>query len=157
MLMLRRALVALAAGSFTWAAYAADAFYLGNWKIASAVVAPWADPARKPDAVEMKSLAGKMVSIGPKAIAGPRAIACKGPNYRVRDYTADMLFQGAFEEMHARDKSVDPGKVAAKLGFEGSTWKTLETGCANELDLHFTNPTTAMFGLNDTVYTLKKE
>jgi hypothetical protein len=147
----------LTAGVLPVGGYGADAFYLGNWKIVSAVVAPWADPARKPVVAEMKSLVGKTVSIGAKSIVGPRPVACNGPHYRVRDYPADMLFQGAFEEMHFRDKSVDPKKVAAKLGFEGSTFKTLETGCGNELDYHFANPTTALFGLNDYAYTLKKE
>jgi len=59
--------------------------------------------------------------------------------------------------MHERYKSADPVKIAAKLGFHGSSWKTLETGCANELDFHFIDATTAAFGLNDYVYILKKE
>jgi hypothetical protein len=68
-----------------------------------------------------------------------------------------MLFQGAFGEMHARDKSVDPAKVAATLGFRGSLWKTLETGCGNELDYHFLDAGTSAFGLNNYVYILKKQ
>ena len=64
--------------------------------------------------------------------------------------------------MHLRDKSADPAKIAATLGFRGSasktpTWKTVETGCANELDFHFLDPTTAAFGLNNYVYMLKKQ
>jgi len=135
---------------------AADAFYLGAWKIASAVVAPWADPAR-PDQSEMKSLVGKMVAIKPREIAGPKILMCKGPIYRVKDYPADWLFQGAFGEMHDRDKSADPVKIAASLGFKGSSWKTLITGCANELEYHFVDATTAEFGLDDYVYTMKKQ
>ena len=68
-----------------------------------------------------------------------------------------MLFQGAFGEMHERDKTVDPAKVAATVGFQGKSWKTLETGCAIELDFHFADPNTAAFGLNNHVYTLKKQ
>ena len=68
-----------------------------------------------------------------------------------------MLFQGAFGEMHLRDKSVDPAKVSARVGFQGSSWKTLETGCGNEIDYHFLDPTTAAFGLNDYIYILKKQ
>jgi hypothetical protein len=59
--------------------------------------------------------------------------------------------------MQSRDKSVDPVKLAAKLGFKGTTWKTLETGCATELDFHYIDPTTTTFGLNNYVYTLKKQ
>ena len=105
----------------------------------------------------MKSLVGKTVIIQPKRIIGPRIIACQGPNYRVKDYPAGMLFQGAFDEMHRRDPSADPAKIAAGLGFKGSSWKTLETGCANELDYHFLDPATAAFGLNNYVYMLKKQ
>jgi hypothetical protein len=152
----RPALALLVAGLLAPGASAADPFYLGAWKIASAVVAPWADPAR-PDPAEMKSLVGKTVTIQPKAIIGPKILACQGPNYRVRDVPADWLFQGAFGEMHDRNKSADPVKVAATLGFHGSSWKTLETGCANELDFHFVDATTAEFGLNDFVYTLRKQ
>ncbi|MBZ5608309.1 MAG: hypothetical protein LAP38_08630 [Acidobacteriia bacterium] len=136
----------------------ADAFYLGTWKIVSAAVAPWWDGKdHKPDANEMRSLVGKTVTITPKSILGPRAVACASVRYEVKDYPADMLFEGAFGEMHARDKSADPAKIAASVGFRGSRWKTLETGCAIEINYHFIDPTTAAFGLNDYIYTLKKQ
>jgi hypothetical protein len=137
--------------------FAGDSFYLGTWKIDSAVLAPWADAAHKDDAAEMKSLVGKIIVLKAGEIVGPRQVACKGPHYQVKEYPADMLFQGAFGEMQSRDKSVDPAKLAAKLGFKGSAWKTLETGCGNELDFHFIDPATTTFGLNNYVYTLKKQ
>ena len=138
-------------------AFAADPFYLGTWKIDSAVVAPWADAQHKDDTAEMKGLVGKTVVFKASEIVGPRQVACKGPKYQVKDYPADMLFQGEFGEMQRRDKSVDPAKVAAKLGFRGSLWKTVETGCATELDFHYINPATTTFGLNNYVYILKKQ
>jgi hypothetical protein len=151
-------IIVFIAGAFLSSACAADPFYIGSWKITSAVVAPWQEggPYRD-DLAEMKSLVGTTVVIQFKAIVGPHAVACKGPHYQVKDYPADMLFQGAFGEMHLRDKSADPAKIAAKLGFRGSSWKTLETGCGNELDYHFLDPGTAAFGLNNYVYTLKKQ
>jgi hypothetical protein len=145
-------LIALAARVF-----AADAFYLGTWKIDSAIVGPWWTEAQKPDPAEMKSLVGKTAVINSTGISGPRQLACQGPRYQMKDYPADMLFQGAFDEMRRRDKSVDPVKVAARLGFQGKSWKTLETGCGNELDFHFLDPRTAAFGLNNYVYILKKQ
>ena len=138
--------------------WAADPFYLGTWKITSAVVAPWADPtARKPDPTEMKTLVGKVVVFKPGEITGPRQVACKGPKYEVKDYPADMLFEGSFGEMQSKDKSVDPVRVANKLGFQGKSWKTVETGCANEVNWHYIDPATTTFGLNDYVYFLKKQ
>jgi hypothetical protein len=143
--------------AFASQASAAEAFYLGTWKIVSAVAAPWWDGAQKPDPSETTSLVGKTITVNPKEILGPRQAVCKGPKYKVKDYPADMLFQGAFGEMHARDKSVDPAKLAATLGFRGSLWKTLETGCGNELDYHFLDASTSAFGLNNYVYILKKQ
>ena len=137
---------------------AADAkgqFWLGTWKLDSAVVAPWADPHDKPDAAAMQALIGKTVTLTPAAIAGPKPFACKGPHYKLSYFTPDMLFQGAFGEMHDKNKSADPKKLAASLGFTGASAMTLETGC--EIDWHFVNPITVEIGLDNYVYTLKKQ
>jgi hypothetical protein len=151
-------IIALLAGGLAPAALAGDAFYIGVWRITSATVAPWRN--RLPyqsDIPERKTLVNKMVTIQPAAIIGPQPVACKGPRYQVKNYPADMLFQNALGEMHRRDASADPAKIAAQLGFRGSSWKTLETGCGNELDYHFLDPMTADFGLNNYVYTMKKQ
>lgn len=130
--------------------------FIGNWDIASAVVAPWADSQqRKPDEKERARLIGKIITISAKAIAGPLPFPCKGARYAIKDYTADLLFQGAFEEMRSKDKSIDPNKLAASLGFKGTNFKTLETGC--EFDFHFVDERTAEVSLNDYIYTLKKQ
>jgi hypothetical protein len=139
----------------TTGAAQADNFYLGTWKLTSAVVAPWADAKRKPDETEKARLIGKSVVLAPKAISGPSPLACASPRYKISDVGPDMLFQGAFDEMKASNRSVDPGKLAASLGFSGNRIKTLETGC--EIDFHFVDATTAEIGLNDHVYTLKKQ
>ena len=136
-------------------ASAEDTFYLGTWKFEAAVAAPWAEAAAKPDEKERNALIGKTVTLAAKQITGPKVFACKGPHYKVSDFTADMLFQGAFGEMHDKDKSIDPQQLAAALGFTGASYKTVETGC--EIDWHFVNATTAEVGLDNWVYTLKKQ
>jgi hypothetical protein len=148
--------LALAAGALSPAAsHAADPVYLGRWKMTGAVVAPWATPARKPDVKERARLIGKVIVFAAKAITGPDPFKCEGPHYALKDYPADFLFQGAFGEMHAKDKSVDPYKIAAGLGFKAASTRTLETGC--EFDFHFIDAGTIAVGLNDHVYTLKKQ
>jgi hypothetical protein len=143
---------------FERSAVAADPFYFGTWKITSATVAPWwNDPTQQPDPSEARQLTGKTIVIGAKGIAGPPQAACARPKYVVKNSPAEGLFQGMFEEMRDRDKSVDPRKVAASVGFHGSRWKTLETGCGNELDYHFLDENTADFGLNNYIYQLKKQ
>jgi hypothetical protein len=139
-------------------AKAAEPFYLGTWKIVSIAPAPWVSTERKADLAESKTLTGKIVKIEATRILGPRQIACPKPNYQVKNYGVDMLFQGSFAEMKERDKSVDMAKAAATAGFRNETeWKTLETGCETEVDFHFIDPTTAAFGLNNVLYTLKKQ
>lgn len=137
---------------------AADAFYVGTWKIVSAAPAPWASEELKPALDESKTLTGQIVKIGATKIEGPLQVACPDPKYKVKLYPVNMLFQGSFEEMKTRDKSVDMSKAAASAGFKtGTKWKTLETGCETEVDFHFIDSTTAAFGLNNVVYTLKKQ
>src|SRR3974390_444213 len=115
----------LAAAGLPGSALAADPSYLGTWKLSAAVVAPWAAPAaRKPEEAEPARLLGKTLVFKAGGIAGPQPFACKDAHYKLADYTADMLFQGAFYEMHARDKSADPEKIAASLGFSGESIKT---------------------------------
>ena len=135
-------------------AAAADPFFFGSWTLSTAVVAPWADPHRKPDDAERARLMGKTVVLKSGEISGPRPFACARPHYKVTDYGPDMIFQGAFDEMRHADKKADPKALAASLGFTGSRIRTLETGC--EIDVHFVDDATAEIGLNDYVYTLKK-
>ena len=130
-------------------------FYLGTWTFVTARSAPWGFPARLPDSAEKAQLINKSIVFRLNEIAGPRPFACQEPQYRVSDFTAITMFHGVFEEMQKRDKSVDPEKLAASLGFTGSGIKTVETGC--EIDFHFVDATTAEIGLNNMVYTLKKQ
>ena len=143
----------IAAG--TGPAKAVDASYIGAWKLTGAAVAPWADPKQKPDSAEMTRLLNKIIIFQAKQIAGPPPFACRGPHYKESDVTADMLFQGAFGEMQSKNKSIDPNRLAASRGFTGKTVRTLETGCG--IDFHFVDAATAEIGLNDYVYTLKKQ
>src|SRR5215472_6045975 len=64
-------------------AQAADAFYLGTWKLSDAVVAPWADPKHRPEGAEKTRLIGKTVSLGARQISGPNPLACASPHYKV--------------------------------------------------------------------------
>jgi len=134
---------------------AADPAYLGAWKFAGAVAAPWADPGQKPNGKEAARLRGKTIVFKAGEITGPPPFPCKQPHYAIVDSGPEGLFEGAFDEMREKDKSVDPAKLAASLGFTGSSFKTLQTGC--DIDFHFVDATTMEIGLNDYVYTLKKQ
>ena len=149
----------LAAAAVAMGALAAGAAepWLGSWKITEAKVAPWAGKSRGRSDVDLKELLNKTVTFRPREIAGPPMLVCKGPKYKLSDFSADMLFQGAFGEMRQKDERVDPAKVAASLGFQGDSWQVVETGCDNGIDWHFVDATTLAIGLNDYVYILKKQ
>ena len=150
-------MLVLAAAAFAGSpVQAADAAYLGAWRIISARVAPWADPReRAPDRAEARALVGRIVRFTPQAITGPKVFACRRPQYRLVEWPAEMLFQGAFDEMRRQDPRVDPLKLAQSLGFQGTSWKSLETGC--EFDWHFVSLGEMETSLNDYVYFLRKE
>jgi hypothetical protein len=149
----------LAAAALAMGALAAQAAepWLGTWKITEAKVAPWAAKSRGRSDVDLKELLNKTVTFRPREIAGPPMLVCKGPKYKLSDFSADMLFQGAFGEMRQKDERVDPAKVAATLGFQGDSWQVVETGCDSGIDWHFVDATTLAIGLNDYVYLLKKQ
>ena len=150
--MMRIALLSFAAGlalgtSLAETASAQEAF-AGTWTVSKADRAPWADAAPAPDA-ELRALLGKTVAFLKTRIDGPKPVACTKLKYAIKDYTPDMLFQGALTK--------DPDQQAKALGFPGSPIKTLETGCGNELDYHMASADTVLFGLNDRVYTLTRK
>lgn len=134
-------------------ARSADSSYIGSWLISDAVLAPWSYPEEKP--TERSRLMGKTIVFKPREITGPPPFPCKAPHYKEIDYGTDMIFQGAFDDMRSKNKSIDPDKLAASLGFPGKSIRTLETGC--DIDFHFVDATTAKIGLNNYVYTLKKQ
>ncbi|HVJ33512.1 MAG TPA: hypothetical protein VND94_10375 [Terriglobia bacterium] len=137
-------------------AVAEDSAFLGSWMIDKAVVAPWANTVVKPDDAEMKSLLGKTITFKKESVVGPGVLACTGPTYKLTEGGADMLFQGALTQKPDGSEQ-DPAPSAAALGFHGSTIKTLQTGCENEIDYHFVDGDTVEFGLNDYVYSLKRQ
>src|SRR5215471_16359017 len=151
--------MALTAAALVMGALAAQAAepWLGNWKITESKVAPWSGKSRARSEVDLKELMGKTVTFRPREIAGPPMLACKGPQYKLSDFSAEMLFHGAFGEMRDKNERINPGKVAASLGFEGESWQVVETGCASGIDWHFVDATTLAIGINDYVYLLKKQ
>ena len=116
--------------------------------IASAAVAPWADKDSPASTPESKGLVGKKVIYAPARISGPLPLACNKPKYQMHEAPLDELFQGGLTV---------PAKQAAALGFKGKTAPTLETGCAGWIDFHFTDKSTALFALNNMIYTLRRQ
>ena len=128
----------------------------GVWKIESAVVAPWWKEKTPPDASIPKPYLGKTVAFAQKQIDAPALLRCSAPHYEWKLYPPDMLFQGMFGEMASRDQKVGPAKIAASLGFRGTAWRMLETGC-HAIDFHFLDGRTTSFALDNYIFFLKKQ
>lgn len=122
--------------------------FLGRWLIAEAHPAPWVNPADASSASFENDLVGKTIIYMQARIPGPRVLACRGPHYRLLQVGADYLFQGGLTA---------PSAQASALGFRGQRIATLETGCAGAINFHFINGSTALFALENMIYTLRKQ
>jgi hypothetical protein len=118
----------------------------GPWLIIKAEPAPWAEKGAASSA-ETKALLHQPVSILADRIDGPKPLLCRKLKYKVTSYTPDMLFQGSLTA---------PDKQAAALGFKGNAITTLETGCEAEIEFHMLDAMTALFALNDRIYTMTR-
>jgi hypothetical protein len=149
--------IALAATLLTTGAAHAENAMTGSWTIERADPAPWSNdtdfvPHRKvvPDYV------GKQITFEAKRIDGPALLACANPNYQMKDYPADMLFQGGLGEYEQKSgkKAED---VATAMGFKSRPIRTLETGCEHSFDFHMSDAGHAAFALDNMIYWLKRD
>ena len=129
----------------------------GKWTIERADDAPWSnDKDYQPYRKAIADYVGKHVNFEAKRIAGPELLACANPNYEMKDYSADMLFQGQLGESEGRGgkKAED---VATAMGFKTRPIHTLETGCEHSFDFHMSDADHAAFALDNVIYWLKRE
>lgn len=146
--------IALAFGAGTYAALgraqsaqkSADPVYMGTWKIAAVEAAPWVPADRAQFSPYDAMLLGKTITFEPRRIVAPSVLACKGPRYEVRRVGADYLFQGGL---------TDPDKQAQALGFRSTPIVTLMTGCEGWFEFHFLDARTAMFALDNRIFTIR--
>lgn len=126
----------------------AEPTFYGTWRITRAQLAPWVSKGAATSTPETRRLIGSTVVYRKTRIEGPSPLGCDKPNYELKDAPRDELFQGGL---------TDPAVQAPALGYRSQTVPTLETGCAGWIDFHFIDDRTALFALNDFVYTLRKQ
>lgn len=129
-------------------AWAADPDYRGTWVIAEARPAPWIGSEAELFPDEKRRLIGAKVTYGQTSIDGPAPLACDKPVYEMLDVPPEGLFQGGLAL---------PAEQAQALGFRSRTIPTLQTGCEGWIDFHFVDGRTALFALNNMIYTLRKQ
>jgi len=121
--------------------------FLGTWHIIGSQTAPWVRPSDTFGRADIDHLDGKRVIFSSRAITAPVPLACKGPNYEVKDVPPDYLFQGTLTA---------PAAQAKALGYVRPTVTTLETGCEGAIDFHFIDDNTALFALNNRLYRMER-
>lgn len=122
--------------------------FFGVWMITKARPAPWVDGKHTADPFLAQRWVGKKVIFRWGEIDAPAPLGCDAPDYRTVEAPPENLFQGNL---------TSPLIQAHALGFRaGAPVTTLQTDCEHIIDYHFINRSTAMFALDNVIYTLRR-
>ena len=127
--------------------------FAGSWQVVKAEDAPWLQvrPELKP--YPEPSLRNAHLTFRADRVVAPGWMGCNKPKYEMMLLGFDALFEGGLSDPdHGLS---DPHGMARKLGFTGEPVTSMLTGCS-ELLFHLVDTDTAMFGLNNVVYTMKR-
>ena len=134
---------------------AAQERFAGQWRIVSAVAAPWAsNPKDAADEVAAQRFIGKPMTIGATTFQAPEPLGCARAKYVFRNAHADTLFEGSLNA-HAAGKPTDPVAAARALGMTQKTARGVTASCS-EVEFFLVDPDTILFGLNNRVFTVKR-
>ncbi len=125
---------------------------LGEWVIAEAAPAPWADESRhKALAAEGKRMIGVAVTFkSGEVVSKHRTLSCRRARYEPTTYPADAIFQGNLPEPN-------PAGAAKRFGFVEGDIPGVDLRCTGGLfSYHFRDRNTALTALSNVIYTLKR-
>jgi len=158
--MFTRLMIAAALSLAALPALAGEADFYGSWKITESVKAPWEDPANPMTTDDPAEYTGKVVEIAKGRMTGPDLMGCGETSLSVDSFPYAGLFEGGlgvkpgdpaapYDEAKAR-------RLAEGLGFAAEPVESLIHGCS-ELILHRLDAKTLVFGLNNRIFTMKKQ
>lgn len=155
MTLVNRSILGFAAALLFAAPAWAENAMTGVWTIERADPAPWVEPDYKGDPKEIATYVGKRVEFTSNRIKAPALLNCPDPNFEMKDYSGDMIFQGSiWEKLQDVQKADD---AATKLGFVTRPIKTLETGCEHSFDFHMADKDHAAFALDNMIYWMTRK
>ncbi|RJF88432.1 hypothetical protein D3874_16585 [Oleomonas cavernae] len=147
-MLLQVVLAVLVAGS---AAHAADQTLLGAWKISDAVMAPWVAQQSPDEVAEMAKLKGQPVTFAAHEVIAASVIGCTDVGYEVTRIPPEGLFQGGLPEGRQ-------AQAAAALGLPPGEVPGIDVACSTGLfSYHFRDASTALFALDNVIYTLTRQ
>jgi hypothetical protein len=125
--------------------------FFGTWKTVSAEVAPWWNEPGAPP--QMNPDFEKPLVFEAKKSSGPAIAACSAPLYAINLVRARTLFEGHLQ---------DPANEAAALGLTGEEITQMNLSCTDDnkdisLDFPMVDDDTILLGLDNMIYTLKRQ
>lgn len=123
----------------------AQGTFAGAWTIAEWSVAPWVSDAERARIKPNANVLNHSLIFTAKHVVGPDLLSCDTPKYE----TVSSPFEGLFEGGLLKPKTDGPA-----LGFKAPV-KTLRPAC--DFDFHLKDPNTAMFALDNVLYTMKRK
>lgn len=127
--------------------------FTGSWRVTGTQDAPWVGPKSELKPHYEAMLRDAVIAFRKSRVDGPGWFACPRPHYAITELEPESVFEGGLDDP---DRGMStPKETAARLGFVGEKFPTLETGCA-ELSFHLAAPDTILFALNNVIYTLKR-
>ena len=126
---------------------------LGRWQIEAAAVAPWVAPDKIHTAIkedDVRRLVKQRITFEATAVKSRDPIfACKGATYEPTRIPPEGLFQGSLP--------APQGQIAHALGLPDGPSPGIDVACPNSrFSYHFRDKDTALFALDNVIYTLKR-
>lgn len=126
---------------------------LGHWQIVAASPAPWVAPETISTMIKetgVRRLLQQRVTFAARDVTSrDTLLACKGARYAPVNMPPAGLFQGNLPEPKA--------DAAKALGFAAGDIASVDVTCANGVfSYHFRDKDTALFALDNVIYTLKR-
>ena len=125
---------------------------LGRWQITTAVVAPWisADKIHTIKEDQVRRFVKQQITFEAKAVKSPDPLLdCKDPRYEPTTIPPQGLFQGNLPQPQA--------ETAKLLGLPAGNVPGIDVACSNgRFSYHLRDKDTALFALDNVIYTLKR-
>ena len=123
----------------------------GAWKVVEANVAPWVDGKSAKPEIDPKIANAKLI-FTENSVQGPHPLGCAKAKFTVSAVGAEYLFQGGLK---------NPKPDAAALGFKVEKITSVNESCLRtdadvEMDFALIDQDTAVFGLDNVIYKMKR-
>lgn len=133
-------------------AQGAQPVLIGRWEVIQAAIAPWiGDKVEMVRESEVKKLLKQRIVFAAKAMTSQYPVLnCSDATYEPTRMPPANLFQGALPDPHQ-------AAFAKAIGFAGSEISGIDLACSTgRFSFHFRDRDTALFALDNVIYTIRR-